>query len=631
MGKANSGQSIATVSRMDKEEKARFQIVYQPSGKSGTYKGPIRLLDAARRAGVGLESVCGGIGDCGRCKVIVTKGPTSHLTGIEETLLTEEELKQGYRLACCTRVYGEAEVFLPPSVRLERQRLQLEAVEMPLEVEPVVREYLIDLPAATLVDIRPDFRRLREALKATHSVEPELIDYSALKAVSPMIREEEWSVRVALRGNEIISVVPADEQRASLGLAVDLGTTKIALYLVDLSTGQTIDKLGIQNPQIPYGEDVISRLQTIMEDEEALELQSAAVTKAINKQIVKMCKRNRTIPQRILEATIVGNTAMHHILLRLSTRQLALSPFVPATDRPVEVKARELGLNICPGAFIYFLPPVAGFVGSDHVAMLLASGFYQHEGNVLGLDIGTNTEIALKTQEGITSCSTASGPAFEGARIKCGMRAAPGAVERVKINDGDLKVEIKTIADGAPIGICGSGIVDAIAQMLRVGIIDDRGKLQLGRQGVRQNSAGKREFVLAQADDHRCANDIVVTQRDVAEIQLAKGAIRTGMNILMARAGLAPENIDRVVIAGAFGSYMDPASAIALGMFPRIPLERFTQVGNAAGAGAKAILVSMEQRRRAEQLAREVGYIELAVEPDFHQQFARGMKFNQDD
>jgi len=616
---------------MDKGEKASFQITYQPSGKRGTYKGPIRLLDAARRAGVGLESVCGGIGECGRCKVIVTKGPTSHLTGVEETLLTEEELKQGYRLACCTKVYGEAEVFVPPPITLERQRLQLEAAAVPIEVEPVVREFVVDLPVATLVDFRPDFRRLREGLEATCGLEPELIDYSALRTVSPLIREEEWSVRVALRGNEIIAVSSADAQRASLGLAVDLGTTKIAIYIVDLSTGQTIDMLGIQNPQIPYGEDVISRLQTIMEDEGALEYQSAAVVKAINKEIARMCKRNKTTPQRILEATIVGNTAMHHILLRLPTRQLALSPFVPATDQPVDVKARELGLNISPGAYIYFLPPVAGFVGSDHVAMLLASGLFQHEGNVLGLDIGTNTEIALRTQQGITTCSTASGPAFEGARIKCGVRAVPGAVERVKINDDDLKVEIKTIADEAPIGICGSGIVDAIAEMLRVGIIDDRGKIQLGKRGVRQNSAGKREFVLAQADGHRCASDIVVTQRDVAELQLAKGAIRTGMNILMARAGLAPENIDRVFIAGAFGSYMDPAAAIVLGMFPRIPLKRLTKVGNAAGAGAKAILVSRKQRWRAEQLAREVGYIELAVEPDFHQQFAHGMKFNQDD
>jgi len=615
---------------MDRVEKASFQIIYQPSGKRGTYKGPIRLLDAARRAGVGLESVCGGIGECGRCKMIVTKGPTSHLTGIEETLLTEEEIKQGYRLACCTKVYGDTEVFVPPSITLERQRLQIEALEMPLEVEPVVREYVVDLPVATLVDIRPDFRRLREGLKKTHGVEPEMMDYHVLRALSPTIREGEWSVGVAVRGKEVIAVSPGDE-RAGLGLAVDLGTTKIALYLVDLSTGQTIDRLGIQNPQIPYGEDVVSRLQTIMEDEEALERMSAAVINAINKQIGKMCKRNRIGHQRILEATIVGNTAMHHILLRLPTRQLALSPFIPATDRPVEVKARELGLNICPGAYIYFPPPIAGFVGSDHLAMLLASGLYQQEGSVLGLDIGTNTEIALKTQKGITSCSTASGPAFEGARIKCGMRAAPGAVERVSINDGDLKVEIKTIADEAPIGVCGSGILDAIAEMLRVGIIDGRGKIQLGKRGVRQDPTGRREFVLAHADGHRCAKDIVITQKDVAEIQLAKGAIRTGINILMARAGLAPEDIDRVVIAGAFGSYMDPAAAVAVGMFPRLPLEKIAPVGNAAGAGAKALLVSKALRHRAEQLAREVGYIELAVETDFHQQFARGMKFNQED
>ncbi|RLC71000.1 MAG: ferredoxin, partial [Chloroflexi bacterium] len=234
-------------------ERASFQIIFQPSGKRGNYQGPIRLLDAARRVGVGLESVCGGVGECGRCKMIVIKGSTSHLTGIEEMLLTEEEVKQGYRLACCTKVYGDAEVLVPPSVALERQRLQVEAVEMPLQVEPVVREYVVELPEATLVDICPDFGRLREALKATHGVEPEVIDYHALRALSPVIREGEWSLSVALRGGEVIAVSPGASRRVSLGLAVDLGTTKIALYLVDLSTGQTIDMLGIQNPQIPYG------------------------------------------------------------------------------------------------------------------------------------------------------------------------------------------------------------------------------------------------------------------------------------------------------------------------------------------------------------------------------------------
>lgn len=603
-----------------------FQVVFQPSGKRGSYRGPVRLLDAARRAGVGLESVCGGVGDCGRCKVIVTSGPTSHLTGIEEALLSAEEIAQGYRLACCTRVYGDAEVFVPPAPKLDAQRLQVESKEMALEAEPPVREYEVELPEATLADMRSDLGRLCDAL-AGQGAQADAVDYTALKATSAALREGQWSVQVAVRGREIVAVSPTGRASVGLGMAVDLGTTKIALYLVDLGTGKTVDMRGIQNPQIPFGEDVVSRLQTIMEDEEALGLQSAAVLKAINKEIARMCRRNGTTPQRILEATIVGNTAMHHILLRLPTRQLALFPFVPATDRPLEVKARELGLAISPGAYIYFLPPVAGFVGSDHVAMLLATGVYRHQGNALGIDIGTNTEIALKTPGGITACSTASGPAFEGARIKCGMRASPGAVERVAIDEGDLTVDIKTIADEAPVGICGSGIVDAIAEMLRVGLIDERGRIIPGRRGVRLGPAGRPELVLAAADGGRCSQDIVITQRDVAEVQLAKGAIRTGTDILLGRAGLAAGDIDRVVIAGAFGSYISPAATVELGMFPRLPLERFEQVGNAAGAGARAVLVSTRERSRAEQLAAEVGYIELAAEPDFHRQFALGMRF----
>ena len=506
--------------------------------------------------------------------------------------------------------------------------MQVEVPELHIEGNPPVTEYQVELPTATLDDIRADFRRLRETLKAKHSVEPTRMDYSSLRTASPLIREAAWSVRVAVRGEEVIGVCVATGDESPLGLAVDLGTTKIALYLLRLDTGETIDVAGIANPQGPYGEDVMSRLQTIMEDEDALDLLSSGVVKAINEEASRMCRRNRVSSQRILEAVVVGNTAMHHIALKLPTRQLALSPFVPATDRAVEVKARELGLSISRGAYVYFPPPIAGFVGSDHVAMLLASRLYAQDGNALGIDIGTNTEIALKTPKGITACSTASGPAFEGARIKCGMKASAGAIEHVTIHESDLQVEMATIADEPPRGVCGSGVLDSISEMLRVGIINGKGRMQSGKQGVRSNAAGRPEFVLAHADGDRCRDDIVITQRDVAEIQLAKGAVRTGVNMLLARAGLNDEDIDVVVLAGAFGSYIDPASAVGLGMLPRLPLDRFQQIGNAAGAGAKAMLASLEERRTAEQLAAEVQYMELAAEADFHRQFARGMKFD---
>ncbi|MDY6834143.1 MAG: ASKHA domain-containing protein [Chloroflexota bacterium] len=609
-------------------QKKGFRILYEPTGKQGFYSKPVRLLEAARRAGVAIAAACGGIGECGRCQVKVISGRTSHITGVEMVYLTEDEIREGFRLACCTKIYGDAEVYVPPPVVIDERRLQIESSTMEVQVSPVVEEYVVQLPEASLEDIRSDARRLSDVLLSEYGIDAQVLDTNTLTEVTSVVRESSWLVRVAVRGREIIGVTPTENHTAPLGLAVDLGTTKIALYLVDLNTGQIVGARGIQNPQASYGDDVVSRLRAVMEDAKALEHQSTAVVRAINQEVRRICQGMGTHPRRILDATVVGNTPMHHILLMLPTKHLALCPFVPATDLPVEVKARQIGLDISSGAYVYFPPPIAGFVGSDHLAMILASGITQHEGNVLTLDIGTNTEIALKTSDGgITSCSTASGPAFEGARIRCGIKAAPGAVERVTIREGDYMVGISTIADDAPIGICGSGILDAISEMLRVGIIDEKGRIRQGLPGVRQGSEGRLEFVLAEATGRRGSNDVVVTQQDIAEIQLAKGAIRTGVDTLLKRAGLTSEDINTVVVAGAFGSYMNPAAAIGIGMLPEIPVDKVVQVGNAAGAGARFMLISKVLRQRAEQLANKLGYVELAVEPYFNRQFAHSMRF----
>ena len=574
-----------------------------------------------------LDSACGGTGDCGHCKVIIQKGSVTPLTSIERTLLTPQEIENGYRLACCTKALGNVEVFVPIPIEIASHRLQTETQEKAVEVSPLINTYNLQLTPSRIDDVRSDFTRLQEALGTIHNTTANSIDYFAMRSLSQHIREGKWAVRAAIRGDEIIDVIPASTDSQELGLAVDLGTTKIALYLVNLATGETVDSIGIQNPQASYGDDVVSRLQAVLEDDAALERQSTLVIKAINKEIVKMCQRHKTSPERILETAIVGNTAMHHILLKLPVRQLALYPFIAATDRPMEIKARELGLIIAPGAYIYFLPPVAGFVGSDQVAMLLASGIPEENGIVVGMDIGTNTEIALKTEGGIFTCSTASGPAFEGARIKDGIKAASGAIERVHIDAVTLRVDVETIADEAPIGLCGSGLLDALSEMLRVGIINESGRIQLDKRGTRLGHRDVPEFLLTSVQTSGGSRDFVITQQDVAELQLAKGAIRAGMNILLKQAGLLPEQIDRVIIAGAFGSYIDPAAGIALGMFPQLSLYSFIRVGNAAGAGAKAILVSQKLRQQAEVLARDLSYVELAAEKDFHHQFAQAMKF----
>jgi uncharacterized 2Fe-2S/4Fe-4S cluster protein (DUF4445 family) len=427
-----------------------------------------------------------------------------------------------------------------------------------------------------------------------------------------------------VRGSEIIGIEPGDRTKESLGMAIDLGTSKIAFYLVDLVTGKSINVYGITNPQIAYGEDVLSRIHYASNTGRNLKKLKSEVLKAINLAIKKICRESKVKCRDILEATLVGNTAMHHIFLGLPVKQLGLAPFTMATNEPLEIKAREVGLEISPGGYIYLSPPIAGFVGSDHLAMLIASGIEKKKGNLIAIDVGTNTEIALKTKEKIISCSCASGPAFEGAHIKHGMRAAPGAIERVSINSKSLTVNVATIDDRAPLGICGSGILDAISEMLRVGVIDSSGKINSGYKGVRKIKQGKSlEFLLAKEG----RREITITQQDVSEIQLAKGAIRTGIEILLEETGLKAQDIDGVIVAGAFGTYIDPLKAMRIGMFPEIDIGKFTQIGNAAGIGAKAILISQKLREQANQLAKRIEYLELATHSNFLEHFTRAIRF----
>ncbi|MFZ3062385.1 MAG: ASKHA domain-containing protein [Actinomycetota bacterium] len=602
-----------------------FKIIFLPFGRRIRREGEISILELAHLNNIGIESICGGIGDCGKCKVRVKGASVSELTPAEEILLTKEEIIEGFRLACQAIISGDTEVYIPPSSLTQEQKLQIAGEERPVKVDPTVKKFILDLPPPTLSDTRSDLRRIEDTLRQQFNINVTQIDFKLLKGLAKNIRDNNWKICVTMRDKEIIAVEPPKKADVAHGVAIDLGTTKIALYLVDLISGETVDALGIMNPQMAHGEDVISRIRYTVENKKGTdELQSDAL-KTINESIQKMCEKNGVDLEDVMELTLVGNTAMHHLFLGLPTRQLALIPFVPETTDPLAVKAHKMGFDINPGAYVYLLSPIAGFVGSDHTAMLLSTAIAEKEGNVLGIDIGTNTEVALKTNQGITSCSTASGPAFEGARIKYGMRAAPGAIEAVHIDHQTLEVSFSTIGDKPPVGICGSGILDAISEMLKAEILNAKGKFE-NRRGVRMGEDGVREFVLAEMGEGG-AEDIVVTQQDVVEIQLAKGAIRTGIEILLKDAGLKPADIGEVIIAGAFGTYIDVASALAIGMFPRIPIGRFHQVGNAAGIGVKQVLISKEARSKAEQLAKSVKYLELTAYPDFSRYFAHSLRF----
>ncbi len=595
-----------------------YIIDFQPVGRRGPCPEGSTLLDAARTLGVDLVNICGGNGSCGRCKVQLVAGQLTPITPQEADRLSAAELAQGYRLACLAMPLSDCRVHVPPESLTALQRTQVEGLEVPVTVEPIVSSCLVTLNRPTLEDLRGDDQRLCEAIATTNGLDVVLTDLVVARLASAELRRLNWQVRATLRGNEIIHIAAA--AAPWLGLAVDIGTTKIAAYIVDLTTGQTLAARGAMNPQIAYGEDVIARLVYAGKGpDEATRLQ-ALLADGLNRLVAEACADLDAQPTDIVDAVIVGNTAIHHLFLRLPVQQLATAPYVPAVRQAVDVKAREIGLRLAPGAWVHLLPNIAGYVGADHVAMLLATGIASRADTVLALDIGTNTEICLAHRGQMTSLSCASGPAFEGAHIKFGMRAAPGAIERVQIVNHQPKY--KTIGGEPPVGLCGSGLLDAVAHLRRSGLLDHKGRLA-GPQ-VREGEGGA-EFVIADEKESGNGHAITVTQHDIRELQLAKGAIRCGIETLLQEAGITAGDLDQVIIAGAFGTYIDVESAIAIGLLPNLPVDRIVQVGNAAGTGARLALISYPLRQQAQELARKVRYLELARAPHFMRNFAEAM------
>ncbi len=581
------------------------------------------LLEAARQLGVELISLCGGNGSCERCKVQVLTGQVSAPTSAEQAALSPQELADGYRLACLTYPLDHCKLRVPPESLSTPMRTQVEGLETEAAIEPAVRTVDLELQPPSLSQPLADAENLLGHINQAGNLDAQVVDISVLKALSTNLRAWHWHCRAHVRYGEVIAVSPV--QSTPLGLAVDLGSTKIAGYLIDLHNGQTLAAKGIMNPQISYGEDIISRITYAMKSPSARDKMQAVVVEALNRLMADLCAEIGAASQAIVEAVIVGNTAMHHLLLGLPTRQLALVPFVPTVGGNVNIKARDIGLAIAPGAYVYLPPNIAGFVGSDHLAMLIATAGQWSQQNVVALDIGTNTEISLITPTGkITSVSCASGPAFEGYHIKDGTRATTGAIERIRLTPAE--VHYQTIEGALPSGICGSGILDAVAQLHLVGVLSDNGRIRANSHPRVRQSEDQPEFVLTRAEKQAGRREITVTQDDIREIQLAKASIQTGIQVLIAESGIAVEDIDKVIIAGAFGSYIDVANAVAIGMFPPLPLDRFNQVGNAAGIGAKLALLSTNIRAEVRALYARVNYIELAKYPNFAKMFAQNCK-----
>jgi uncharacterized 2Fe-2S/4Fe-4S cluster protein (DUF4445 family) len=484
------------------------------------------LLEAARAAGLTLTSVCGGDGTCGQCLVRVVRGAVSDLTATERDALDAQQITEGYRLACQARLRGDVTLDIPLASRTVTQRLELAGVDVDVPFEPAVAEHLAALTPPTVQDPHSDLTLLCSALSGRTGTPVESMDPTALRRLPGLLRSHGWRVRASLQGSEIVDVRPPDQH--PLGLAVDIGTTKLAAYLVDMQTGAALAVDGITNPQIAYGEDVMSRVSFAMKGDAGR--LTAALLDGLNELLRRMCPH----PERIVEAVVVGNTAMHHLFLGLPVRSVGLAPYTAVASDPLDVKARDVGLAIAPGAYVHMLPNVAGFIGADHVAMILATGLDRTPGTYLGLDIGTNTEVVLACGGRLRSCSTASGPAFDGAHIKHGVRAVDGAIEQVRL-EGD-GAQVRTVNGVPPIGICGSGVLDAIDQLRRAGLLTRRGRL-LPHPRV-QDVDGQREFVLVTADQSGTCRDITLGEHDIGEVMLAKAAIRTGIDVLCTKKAL---------------------------------------------------------------------------------------------
>lgn len=597
-----------------------FRVEFQPTGKRVNVSPGETLLKAAQDSGIELATACGGEGSCGQCQVTILAGEVSSPTPDEEFIINELDLQGGRRLACRTQVLSDIKVEIPRKSLITGPRLQIESNLREIEPDPLVHTVHLELQPPDLTDLRSDFTRIADEanMSSLHAC-PRVI-----RAMSGILSENDWQITIFLREDELIGIGPYKTR--PLGFAVDLGTTKVAAYLIDLISGQELASAGAPNPQIGYGEDVISRLNFVYRNPDGGKIIAEKVQATLNEVLGELATQAGVHREQVVEAVIAGNTAMTHLLLQLPVAQLAKAPYVAAINDAIDVYAVELGLEMAPGATVHIPPCIGGFVGADHVAMILGCDLDQSQKISLGVDIGTNTEIALRIpgKAFMSSVSCASGPAFEGAHITDGMRAASGAIEKVRITPRGI--ELTTINDEAPIGLCGSGIIDLAAELYRAGLINNRGRLQKDQENVRSSEKGA-EFQLVPSSTSGTGREITISQEDINEIQLAKGAIHAGIEILLAVSDIAPEDVEEVVIAGAFGSFLNVESAIAMGLFPELPNAVYRQVGNAAAIGAKWILVSKAARQRAQKIQKQTRYIELTTYPKFNRVFALGMLF----
>jgi uncharacterized 2Fe-2S/4Fe-4S cluster protein (DUF4445 family) len=623
-------------------------IVFTPSGRRGRFPLGTSVLAAARALGVDVDSVCGGRAMCGRCQVTVMEGEfakhgvksrAAHLSavGVTETNYARRRtLAPDRRLSCQAQIQGDLVIDVPSSSQVHRQVVRKAADEREITLNPVVRLHYVEVAEPDMHNPASDLQRLCIALEREWQLADLDCELSLLQTLQPRLRQGKWAVTVAVHARKsIIAIWPGLHERA-YGLAVDVGSTTIAMHLCDLLTGNVLATSGAMNPQIRFGEDLMSRVSYSMMHPEGAAQMTAAVRAALNELIVQVAREGQVDDGEILEAAFVGNPIMHHLLLGIDPVELGGAPFALCTDSSLTVKASQLDLALHPNARVYVLPCIAGHVGADTAGVILAERPDLRTELSLLVDVGTNAEIVLGSSQRLLACSSPTGPAFEGAQISGGQRAAPGAIERVRIDPATLEPRFKiigsdlwsnepgfeqAIAATGVTGICGSGIIEVIAEMYLAGIINQDGVVvgSLAARSPRVFASGRTYSYLL----HRGATTIQISQNDVRAIQLAKAALYAGIKLLMEELGI--EQVDRIRLAGAFGAHIDVKYAMVLGMIPDCDLAQVTSAGNAAGAGARIALLDVEARGQIEQLVRRVEKIETAMEPRFQQHFVEAM------
>ncbi|WP_048149269.1 ASKHA domain-containing protein [Methanolacinia paynteri] len=593
------------------------RVTFEPDGKtiedsSGT------LLELAQAANTSLRGDCGGAGVCGKCRVQIVKlyGKVSEPTEKERDHLKDEEIAAGYRLACQTKILtGKCTVHIPPASRTAKREISGLGLDEDVPLGPAARKIHLKPERATFGDPRPDIQRLKDSLQTGDELNFPLSVLSELPAV---LRSSGWNITATLWKDKLVSVEPEDTSKECFGIGVDIGSSKIICHLVDLLTGETIAKANGENPQIMYGEDVVSRITYASKSPEKLKKLQSLATGTINSLIDEACKESGKSPENIYEMVFVGNSVMHHLVLGIIPKYIGVAPFVPAVTGMVSFPAKDIGININPDGMVTAIPLIGGFIGADAVANILISGIYETEDLCLLIDIGTNSEILLGNSKEIMACSAPSGPSFEGAHISSGMKAVSGAIESVKIIDG--KLLYSTIDDEKPRGICGSGIIDLVAELYTAGIITRTGKFtDLSHPRIVVRDVPR--FIVAGKEESGIDNDISVSEKDINEFLLAKGSLKAGWKILADKWGVAPSEIDRIYLAGSFGTHVNIDNAIVIDILPDIDREKIVFAGETAVGGAKIALKSLEKRNELKEILKRVRYVELSVEDSFQKDY----------